>query len=176
MNSDSVSSAGELNAWPRAGLTNAGSAAGTGPAPDATVLAADADRERTVDRLKAAFTEGRLTKDEFDTRVARALSARLHGELIAAMSGLPTGTPSPGAAPGHGSPGACPAPDLTVKGRPFGRPLLLWALAELAWAAATEALHHRWPASLAVSMVLLAGFLAVTAGVMRCAWRVMAGR
>ena len=35
-------------------------------------LAANADRERTVGVLRAGFTEGRLSQEELDDRVARA--------------------------------------------------------------------------------------------------------
>jgi hypothetical protein len=45
--------------------------------------AAHADRERAVDMLKGAFVQGRLTKDEFDARVSRALAARTCAELTA---------------------------------------------------------------------------------------------
>ena len=46
-------------------------------------LAGSADRERTVGVLRAAFTEGRLTQDELDDRVARAYAARTYGDLWA---------------------------------------------------------------------------------------------
>jgi uncharacterized protein DUF1707 len=42
------------------------------------------DREHLVEVLKAAFVQGRLTKDEFDLRVGKALAAAgrvLPGEL-----------------------------------------------------------------------------------------------
>jgi hypothetical protein len=41
--------------------------------------------------LRAAFTEGRLTQDELDDRVARAYAARTYGELWALIADLPTG-------------------------------------------------------------------------------------
>ena len=44
--------------------------------------ASSADRERTVDVLKAGFAEGRLTQDEYNDRMGRAYSARTYGELI----------------------------------------------------------------------------------------------
>jgi hypothetical protein len=49
--------------------------------------AAHADRERAVDVLKGAFVQGRLTKDEFDARVSRALAARTYAELTAITAG-----------------------------------------------------------------------------------------
>jgi hypothetical protein len=61
-----------------------------GKAPDGAALAADADGEHTVGALQSAYAEGRLAKDEFDTRVGRALAARTLGELTAAAAaGLP---------------------------------------------------------------------------------------
>lgn len=59
------------------------------------MLAAAADRDRTMDVLKAAFTEGRLTKFEFDDRSARALAARSYADLAALVADLPTGPGGP---------------------------------------------------------------------------------
>jgi hypothetical protein len=53
--------------------------------------AAQADRERAIDVLKAAFIEERLTKDAFDLRVDQALASRTYGELAAATGGLRVG-------------------------------------------------------------------------------------
>jgi uncharacterized membrane protein len=54
-------------------------------------LAADADRERAVDVLKAGFAEGRLTKGEYDDRVSRVYAARTYGELGSLVADLPAG-------------------------------------------------------------------------------------
>jgi Domain of unknown function (DUF1707)/Domain of unknown function (DUF4190) len=56
--------------------------------------AATADRERTVDVLKAAFAEGRLTQDEFEQRTGQAFSARTYAELAALTADLPAGAPA----------------------------------------------------------------------------------
>ena len=53
--------------------------------------AASADRERAVDVLKAGFTEGRLTQDEYNDRMGRAYAARTYGELMALTADLPAG-------------------------------------------------------------------------------------
>jgi len=46
--------------------------------------------------LRAAFTEGRLTQDELDDRVARAFAARTYGDPWALIADLPAGPlPSP---------------------------------------------------------------------------------
>jgi hypothetical protein len=48
-----------------------------------------ADRERMVDTLKAAFVQGRLTKDELDARVGQTLASRTYAELATVSAGLP---------------------------------------------------------------------------------------
>jgi hypothetical protein len=79
------------------------------PTPDtrfagqAMTLAANADRDRAIDVLKAGFAEGRLTKAEYDDRVARVYASRTYGELGPLIADLPAGpltgpAPYPGAA------------------------------------------------------------------------------
>lgn len=51
--------------------------------------ASHADREQVVEVLKAAFVQGRLTKDELDERAGQALSARTYAELTAITADLP---------------------------------------------------------------------------------------
>ena len=50
---------------------------------------ADADRDRTVERLRAAAAEGRLDPDELEERVSNALSARTQSDLDAVLRDLP---------------------------------------------------------------------------------------
>jgi Domain of unknown function (DUF1707)/Domain of unknown function (DUF4190) len=57
----------------------------------ATMRASSADRERAVDVLKAGFTEGRLTQDEYNDRMGRAYAARTYGDLAALTADLPAG-------------------------------------------------------------------------------------
>jgi hypothetical protein len=45
--------------------------------------------------LKAAFVQGRLTKDELDLRVGQALASRTYVELAAITADLPAGLPEP---------------------------------------------------------------------------------
>ena len=56
--------------------------------------AAHADREHVIDLLKAAFVQGRLTKDELDARAGQALTARTYAELAALTADLPAGPPA----------------------------------------------------------------------------------
>ena len=55
----------------------------------AGLRASRADRERVIGLLKAAFVEGRLARDEFDTRVGRALASRTYAELAAVTADIP---------------------------------------------------------------------------------------
>ncbi|HEY2441986.1 MAG TPA: DUF1707 and DUF4190 domain-containing protein [Streptosporangiaceae bacterium] len=58
--------------------------------------AADVDRERTADTLKAAFVEGRLSKDELDARLDQTYGARTYADLGALTADLPGwGRPAP---------------------------------------------------------------------------------
>jgi hypothetical protein len=78
------------------------------------MLAADADRERTIDVLKAGFAEGRLTQDEYTDKVTRGLMARTYRDLHALIADLP-----------HGAAAAVPAAPPAV-GRPSGPRLRVW--------------------------------------------------
>jgi hypothetical protein len=53
--------------------------------------ASDADREQVIDSLKAAFVQGRLTKDELDVRTGHALASRTCAELTAITADIPAG-------------------------------------------------------------------------------------
>ena len=54
-------------------------------------LASHTDREQVVDTLKAAFVEGRLTKDELDVRAGQAFAARTYADLAALTADIPAG-------------------------------------------------------------------------------------
>src|SRR5215471_5823826 len=64
--------------------------------------ASHADREQVIATLKAAFVQGRLTKDELDARAGQTFAARTYAELAAITADLPTGLI---AAPPPGGPG-----------------------------------------------------------------------
>ena len=51
--------------------------------------AADADRDRVVECLNMAYSEGRLSKDEYDGRLENALSARTYADLDLLVTDLP---------------------------------------------------------------------------------------
>jgi hypothetical protein len=58
------------------------------------MLAGDADRERAVNVLKDAFTEGRLNQGEYEERVGRVYQARTYGELDVLTGDIPRPSPS----------------------------------------------------------------------------------
>jgi hypothetical protein len=70
-----------------------------GSPPD--LRASDADRDRVIDVLRAATTDGRLTADEFSERMEAALSSRTFRELAPLTADLtaPPASPAPESAP-----------------------------------------------------------------------------
>lgn len=47
------------------------------------------DREQTINAVKAAFVQGRLTAEEFDARIGQALTARTHAVLAILTADIP---------------------------------------------------------------------------------------
>ena len=54
-----------------------------------TMRACDADRDYVLELLNVAYSEGRLSKDEFDGRLENALSARTYADLDQIVTDLP---------------------------------------------------------------------------------------
>ncbi|GAA1580516.1 MULTISPECIES: DUF1707 and DUF4190 domain-containing protein [Streptomyces] len=73
-----------------------------GPFPASAMRASHTDRDRTVDVLKAAFAEGRLSHEEYGQRFDAAARAQTYGELARLVADLPAG-------PMQGPFGALPA-------------------------------------------------------------------
>jgi len=65
--------------------------------PPAELRASHEDRDRVVELLRVAAGDGRLTAEELDERLEKALAARTYGELAALSRDLPAG---PGLVPG----------------------------------------------------------------------------
>ncbi|MFD7449842.1 DUF1707 and DUF4190 domain-containing protein [Kitasatospora sp. NPDC059827] len=61
------------------------------PTPQSVMRASHADRDRTVDVLKAGFAEGRLSVEEYGQRHEAAARAVTYGELAALVADLPSG-------------------------------------------------------------------------------------
>ena len=99
--------------------------------------ASAAERERAVDVLKAAFTEGRLSQDEYSDRVGAVQVSKTYGDLAVLMGDLPVGPfgslPPPPAPAYPGYPGYPPTqagpghpPALARPGYPPALPYPAW--------------------------------------------------
>ncbi len=71
--------------------TASGDEKAAGAAAHGHFRASHADRERVIDALKAAFIQGRLTKDELELRVGQTLASRTYAELAALTGDIPAG-------------------------------------------------------------------------------------
>jgi hypothetical protein len=60
----------------------------------AKMRASDTDRDRVVEHLNLAYSEGRLSKDEYDGRLESALAARTYADLDQIVTDLPA-APAP---------------------------------------------------------------------------------
>jgi hypothetical protein len=54
-----------------------------------TLRAADTDRQKIADQLKAALDEGRLSLHEYDDRLGQAYAARTYADLLTLVDDLP---------------------------------------------------------------------------------------
>jgi len=111
--------------------------------------ASHADREQVISRLKAAFVQGRLAKDEFDVRIGQALAARTHAQLAAVTADIPVDLTGdrPVRAPAQPALGVKSGVCVTVAAALLAA--VLWAAAVVAGSAAALA------AALAVSGVVI---------------------
>ena len=108
-----------LGSWGRCPVT-------TGPQDPVTagmagrghLRASHADRELVIDVLKAAFIQGRLTKDELTMRVGQAFASRTYADLAALTADIPAGLstakPAKLAAAAGGQPVLRPGPVITA--------------------------------------------------------------
>jgi hypothetical protein len=62
---------------------------GRQPVPLGELRASHEDRDKVVERLRVAAGDGRLTAEELDERLERALQARTYGELVVLTVDLP---------------------------------------------------------------------------------------
>ena len=71
--------------------TGPGDEKAAGGSGDGHLRVSHADREQVIATLKAAFIQGRLSRDELDLRVGRALGSRTYAELAALTADIPAG-------------------------------------------------------------------------------------
>ena len=119
--------------------------------------ASHADREQVIGMLKAAFVQGRLTKDELDMRVGQTLASRTYADLAALTADLPAGLT--GARP--------PGKAVRARGRPPIGKVVLAATsvivppAMLAAAVLTED-HRLAKLSMLLVVIILLAWMGVT--------------
>jgi hypothetical protein len=125
------------------------------PSGDGSVRAGNADRERVVAQLNAAFAEGRLDVGELDERVAAAYAAKTLGELVPLTADLPVGQQSR-SAPAR-SAGDVPArAEHGNRWAQVGGALGIFLVCTLIWAATTVGSGHLsyfWPIWTAIPLV-----------------------
>lgn len=125
----------------------------------------DAERAEVADLLGRHYSDGRLDKQEFDERVARAMSAKTRGDLDGLFDDLPElDSPGDDAARGRrgglGGPGgvAGPAGPYAVGRRGRGHPVLIIAaaviLASLAWNVLAHMFFVPWLAIIVLVLVV----------------------
>jgi hypothetical protein len=111
---------------------------------DRPILASDNERESVVDVLRDAYTDGRLTLDEFEERTAAAYAARTWADLRELTGDLPLepvlgeGLPQRNPSAEHAAPGVVPSaqgPRRSRRERPLGMLLpvvFIWIMASAA--------------------------------------------
>jgi hypothetical protein len=136
----------------------------------------DAEREAVAEQLREHYAAGRLTIDEFRSRLDAAYSAATSADLRRVTSDLPTAGPSPAGA-AWGATGIAPPPGPARRRHP-GRlaALLVFAGLVTASAVALGSLPHGGLLVLAfllvvVPMTLLTALAAALIWVGRRAWR-----
>jgi VIT1/CCC1 family predicted Fe2+/Mn2+ transporter len=72
-------------------MSGPGDQSSAGAAGRGHLRASHADREQVIEALKTAFEQGRLTKDEFGTRVDQAFASKTYAELAEVTADLPAG-------------------------------------------------------------------------------------
>ena len=137
-------------------------------AGDGSIRAGNADRERVVAQLNAAFSEGRLDVAELDERVAAAYAAKTLGELVPLTADLPVGQQAGrSAAPARRAdrvPAPAGAPSPAVRWAPVTGALGLFLVNVVIWGAislGTGELIYFWPIWTAIPLALaLVGMIA----------------
>ena len=128
---------------------------------DGSIRAGNADRERVVAQLNAAFSEGRLDVGELDERVAAAYAAKTLGELVPLTADLPVGhQKGRSTAPARRedrAPARAGAPSPAVRWAPVTGALGLFLVNVLIWGVisiTTGDLIYFWPIWTAIPFAL----------------------
>jgi hypothetical protein len=135
---------------------------------DGSLRAGNADRERVVAQLNAAFAEGRLDVGELDERVTAAYAAKTLGELVPLTADLPVGRqraqPAPPARRADRAPAPSGPPAAVARWAPVTGALGLFLINVLIWAIisiSTGNMIYFWPIWTAIPLALaLIGMIA----------------
>ena len=116
----------------------------------ATMRAGDADRDRTAAVLREALAAGRLTIEEFGSRLDQVFAAKTLGELDQTVADLPAADLAGTDFAGTGQPGPYPgsSPELPLLRPPAGPPVTAQGRLAPAWRAA-------WGSWLGLSLLLI---------------------
>jgi DUF1707 SHOCT-like domain len=112
----------------------------SGPPRTDHLRVSDAERQAVADRLAEHFGEGRLTKDEFDERAGRAMSATTRADLTGLFDDLPDLDGKAGSGPA-GAPGGMDRRARREMRRRPGHGLLPIALIVVIALVAAQAIH-----------------------------------
>jgi hypothetical protein len=74
-------------------MASSGDETAAGAERHARLRASAADREQAIEALKAAFVQDRITKDELDQRIGKALASRTYDDLDVLTADIPAGLP-----------------------------------------------------------------------------------
>jgi Domain of unknown function (DUF1707) len=129
---------GDFGHFDQSGYRTDGRAArpghGNGVGDPASLRVSDADRDLAAAELGEHFQAGRLTQDEFDERVGKAINARTRGDLDELLADLPVERPA------AALPSPVPAARVAHRMR-WAMPVLLLAWAAILFAATGPHAH-----------------------------------
>jgi uncharacterized membrane protein len=147
-------------------MTGPGDEIAAGTVGRGRLRASHAEREQAIEVLKAAFVQGRLTKDEFDARAGQALTARTCADLAAVTVGLPAGSAAR-RLPGKPARMKAPPPGSTELKTGVCAIMATTVLTAGAWVGAWFARDHEGAAGMLVfiSTIVWLGMLILTATV-----------
>lgn len=74
-------------------MASPGDETAAGAERHARLRASAADRKQAIEALKAAFVQDRITKDELDQRIGKALASRTYHDLNVLTTDIPAGLP-----------------------------------------------------------------------------------
>jgi hypothetical protein len=131
--------------------------AASSPSGDGMLRAGNADREKVVAQLNAAFAEGRLDVSELDERVSAAYAAKTLADLVPLTADLPGGQQKAPARREDRAPARPNAPGPAVRWAPVTGALGIFLINVLIWGVisiSTGNMIYFWPIWTAIPFAL----------------------